>query len=181
MTAILRRLPFFPREDEVAVGSERVRIRPYQIVVWVSLSPMNVLALPPHARRLPALLDTGHNHNFSIRGQHLRAWAGIDPASVPLLGRIKEGTRRVELRSLNVWLHPNVKGHRDRFADRPPFCVKLPAGVAVYPDEAEFPPLPLLGLRALVRNKLHLWLDSDRCLVNLRTLDWWTRLLRWLS
>src|SRR5207248_8816355 len=158
MTAILRRLPFFAREDEVTVGSERVRIRPYQIIVWVSVSTKSLLELPPQARRLPALLDTGHNHNFSIRAQHLRRWAGIDPAGVPLRGRIKEGVRRAELRSLNVWLHPNEKGQRDRFADRPVLCVELPAGDAVYPDEVGFPPLPLLGLRALVRNKLHFWL-----------------------
>ena len=65
MTAILRRLPFHENADEVSVGLERVRIRPYQIIVWVSLSAKSVLELPPHAPRFPAILDTGHNHNFS--------------------------------------------------------------------------------------------------------------------
>ena len=50
MTAILRRLPFHENADEVAVGLERVRIRPYQIIVWVSLSAKSVLELP-HTRR----------------------------------------------------------------------------------------------------------------------------------
>ncbi len=181
MTAILRRLPFHENADEVTVGLERVRIRPYQIIVWVSLSAKSVLELPPHAPRFPALLDTGHNHNFSIRRQHLVNWAGIDPAGVPVRGAVREGGRRAQLYRLNAWLHPNQAGERDRFADRPPFCLELPEGVAVYPDEAGFPPLPLLGLRALVRNKLHLAIDPESQLVNLRTPDWRTWLAHWLS
>jgi hypothetical protein len=38
----------------------------------------------------------------------------------------------------------------------------------------------LLGLRALVWNKLHFTMDPGRCVVNLRTPDWRTKLLRWL-
>jgi hypothetical protein len=181
MTAILRRLPFSINEDEVTVGRERMRIRPYQIILWVSVTPKSVLTLGTTARRFPAILDTGHNHNFSIQRRHVIQWAGMDPTSVPLRGAIREGGRRAELRSFNVWIHPNEKGERDRFADRPAHCVELPAGVAVYPDDAVFPPLPLLGLRALVRGKMHLALDPEHCVVNLRTPDWYTRLFRWLS
>ena len=36
----------------------------------------------PTLPRFPAILDTGHNHNFSIRHQHLVNWASIDPAGV---------------------------------------------------------------------------------------------------
>ncbi len=181
MTAILHQLPFSERSEEAAVGTERVRVRPYQILVWVSLSLKSVLELPPNASRFPAILDTGHNHNLSIRHQHLVRWAGIDPAQVPQLGNVREGGRRAALHALNAWLHPNEPGQRDRLADRPAYCLELPQGVTVYPDEANFPRLPLLGLRALVHNRLHLVLDPERCLVNLRTSDWRTKLLQWLS
>jgi hypothetical protein len=67
------------------------------------------------------------------------------------------------------------------FRGPPPFLVKLDRGVTVYPDEAQFPRLPLLGLRALVRNRLHLTLDAERCVVHLRTSDWRARFLRWLA
>jgi hypothetical protein len=40
--------------------------------------------------------------------------------------------------------------------------------------------LPVLGLRALAVNKLHLLVDSECQLVHLRTPDWRTKLLRWL-
>ena len=104
------RLPFHENADEVAVGLERVRIRPYQIIVWVSLSAKSVLELPPHAPRFPAILDTGHNHNFSIRHQHLVNWASIDPAGAPVRGAVREGGRRAPLYRLNAWLHPNQAG-----------------------------------------------------------------------
>jgi hypothetical protein len=39
MTAILRQLPFLEDEDEVAVGFERLLVRPYQIIAWVSVTP----------------------------------------------------------------------------------------------------------------------------------------------
>ncbi len=148
MTAILRNLPFFEREDEVAVGAERVRIRPYQIIVWVSLSAKAHLELPPHALRFPAILDTGNNHNFSIGGAHVRHWTGVDLGQISVRGAIREGSRRPELYSCNVWLHANQPGLRDRFAPSPPCCLELPEGVAVYPEADDYPPLPLLGLRA---------------------------------
>jgi hypothetical protein len=42
---------------------------PYQIMVWVSLSPFRALTLPADAPRFPALLDTGTAHNFSVTEQ----------------------------------------------------------------------------------------------------------------
>jgi hypothetical protein len=50
-------------------------------------------------------------------------------------------------------------------------------GIAIYPDEAA-PRLPVLGLRALTDNRLYLAIDTDRRLLSLLTMDWWTRLRR---
>src|SRR5438874_1259856 len=83
MAAILRQLPFFTEPTAVVVGGEVITIRPFQAVVWVSLAPAHQEALSPSAARFPAVLDTGHTHNFSIRQQHVRQWAGIDLGALP--------------------------------------------------------------------------------------------------
>ncbi len=83
MSAILRGVPFLAREDELGVGLERIRIRPYQIIVWVSVVPKTILQLGATVSRFPALLDTGRNHNFSIQRQHLLRWVAIDASTVP--------------------------------------------------------------------------------------------------
>ena len=44
-----------------------------------------------------------------------------------------------------------------------------------------YPRLPLVGLRAILSNRVHLAVDGERQQVTLRTPDWRTRLLRWLS
>lgn len=60
---ILRNLPFSDAPGALPhLGN--IVIRPYQIVVWVSVSASETL--DPEARRFPAVLDTGHNHNFSL-------------------------------------------------------------------------------------------------------------------
>ena len=59
---ILDRLPV-TREDALTnVGAETVRLKKDQIIVWVSLS-LNE-SFSKSMRRLPAILDTGHNHNL---------------------------------------------------------------------------------------------------------------------
>jgi hypothetical protein len=57
--------------------------------------------------------------------------------------------------SANVWLHRNKAGERDVVTKRPPVCLELPEGIAVYPPDAlNAVRLPTLGLRALTRNGL---------------------------
>jgi hypothetical protein len=80
----------------------------------------DVIELPATARRFPAILDTGHNHNFSIQHKHLVSWAGIDPDLLTESRKIREGQREAELYPLMLWFHANEPGHRDRFADQDP-------------------------------------------------------------
>jgi hypothetical protein len=51
----------------------------------------------------------------------------------------------------------------------------------VYPDGEHYPRLPLLGMRAILSNRLHLTIDGARTSVTLRTPDWRTRLHSWLG
>jgi hypothetical protein len=172
MTTILRRVPIFEQPSEVLVADERVPIKPYQIIVWVSLSPQNVLVLDPRTPRFPAILDTGHNHNFAIREQHLTTWAGL-PDTVPPLGAIDLRGTRLPLLAANVWVHPNRAGTRDELSGRPPVPLELPRGIAVYPRDVPNPArLPVLGLRALVVNNLRLSVDGKLRQVTLRTQGW---------
>ena len=56
---IIDNLPFAGQPHLVTVGDEAVEVYRNQIIVWVSI----VHAASP----LPAILDTGHGHNLSIR------------------------------------------------------------------------------------------------------------------
>ena len=55
-------------------------VKPYQIVVQVSIADQSTIDLPQDAPRFPAILDTGNNHNFAIRQGHFGRWAPHDPA-----------------------------------------------------------------------------------------------------
>jgi hypothetical protein len=181
MAAILRNLPFRKEQDEVVLGQERVPIKAYQIIAWFSLTARNVIELPPQAPRFPAIVDIGHNHNFSIQQRHLIDWAALPAERLPAIGQIRQGDRFLRLCAANVWIHPNVPGQRDQLSLDPPLLLTLDQGIAIYPSELAFPRVPLFGLRGLDRNKLHLIVDAERCLVNLYTPDLRTKLMRWLG
>ncbi len=68
---ILNRLPYSSEPTTINLRGEAVRVRPYQIVVWVSLNLWQVNDWDVRVPRFPAILDTGNNHNFSIRVSHL--------------------------------------------------------------------------------------------------------------
>lgn len=170
MNHILQELPFFRTETTAHVGAESVVIRAYQIIVWVSLSPPTVLQLSPDTPRFPAVLDTGHNHNLSMQEEHLHGWAGVEAGSLTRRGEVRVGPYVLPLLTANVWLHRNKRGERDIFSRRPPFCLELAEGIAIYPrGMPTVARLPILGLRPLVGNNLHLSVDGTRCRVSLRS------------
>src|SRR5205807_585504 len=72
----------------------------------------------------------------------------------------------IPLREADVWIHPNVPGFRDQLANRAPFRLELPGGIAVWP--AALPGarrLPLLGVAGLRRADLQVFLDCHKCQV----------------
>ncbi len=179
---ILDRLPYWTESPPPAVfGSQSVRVRPHQIIVWVSVSIADA-EWDARTPAFPAILDTGNTFIFSVFQRQLIQWAGMQPRALPALGTIRESGKRYPCHEADVWLHANVPGRRDRRGDRQPFRLSLEKGIAVYPDTGTPPShLPLLGLQALTQNNLHLAIDGERRHVHLRTPDWRTRLLRWLS
>jgi hypothetical protein len=174
MATILRRLPFSERDDIAFVRGERVRVKAYQIIAWVSLSVKRVATWEPGTPSFPAILDPGHNHNFSIQEEQLIRWAGLRPETLPILGHARQGGRHLPLLGASVWIQPNERGQRDRLTNRTPHRLALPRGIAVYPVGSGFPPLPLIGLRALTTNNLVFTINGRRREVDLRTQwKWW--------
>jgi hypothetical protein len=170
MPRILDRVPIAVRDGLISVPRGVAHIKAYEILIWVSLGPKKSGGKwEPGLPRFPAILDTAHTHNFSIQEQHLLQWVRLQPGMLDLLGNIRHAGRRLPLHAANVWIHRNEPGQRDRFLDRAPHLLELPRGIAVYPREAGFPRLPLLGLRALLTNRLHLTLDGERSCASLRT------------
>jgi hypothetical protein len=175
MPAILRRLPFFNQPTTVTVGGQATRTRPDQIILWVSVSPEDEPDWDRRLPRLPTILDTGSSWSFSVQEHHLVQWAGINPGFLTRLGHLRDRERRVPLHAGAVWIHRNVPGRRDELAERPPLRLTLRGGLAVYPDDgSNYPRLPLLGLKALADNHLHVAISGWRRSVTLRTRRrWW--------
>ena len=175
---ILDRLPIPTEDSLVFVGSESVLLKKHEIIVWLSLTYEKSVEWNPAAIRFPAILDTGHTHNFAIQHQHLIRWVGIQPEQMRRLGHIRHAGVRMPLVAANVWMHQNESGKED---DRQkPVSLAALAGIAVYPDMANYPRLPLLGLRAILSNQLHLTVDGKHASVTLITPDWRTRAISWL-
>jgi hypothetical protein len=174
MSWILRHLPFFAEDTIAFVGEEMVRVKAYEIIVWVSLGPRGILEGQSLAR-FPAILDIAHTRNFSIQQDQLARWTRLSLSQLPIVGAVRQQGRRLPLHAANLWLHPNKPGQRDQWANRPPYRLRLPEGLAIYPAGEQFPRLPLLGLRLIARNKLRLTVDGERQRVSLRPPrpSWW--------
>lgn len=167
---ILDRLPIARDHFQVDVLGKPVRLRPYQILIYVSVSPGP--EWDPRTPIFPALIDTGNNLNFSIQEDHLYRWAGIHPRFLALPKVVREAGRRPALRDGTVWIHRNVPGSRES-KTAPPLMLSFEEGIAVYPsDQSDYPRLPLLGFRAILKNKLKFAVDGPREHASLRTPLW---------
>jgi hypothetical protein len=176
---ILERLPYSGDATLVSAPGASVRVKPYQIVVAVSVSLQALREWDPRMPGFPAILDTGNNHSLSISRGHLLRWAGLQPEALRIIGAMRERQQRIPLHAASVWLHRNRPGERV-LKDQEPHPLKLQQGIAVYPDDIG-PRLPVLGLRALTQNQLHLAIDPERMSVSIRTPDWSTKILGWFG
>ena len=152
----------------------KVAITPHQPVCWVSLTPAGLPAHPPQARPFPAVIDTGFNHNFLLRSRQFRARTGYELTldDFPIFDRLRTYGRRADLHEADLWLHPNVPGHRDQISRRPPIRLEMNLGVAVSPL-ADQPRLPLLGMLSIRENGLQLLIDGAQGRMSLRTDSSW--------
>src|SRR3954447_25179952 len=105
---VLRRMPFGETPASVVVAGEVVPVRAYQIILRVTLAVGETLA--KDAPAFPAVLDTGHSHNFSISEGLLVRWAGVNPAACRKLGAILVNRQEVPLLGANLWVHRNRPG-----------------------------------------------------------------------
>lgn len=165
MRTLVRDLPFFARYHEV-VGPwhEPLRLKPFQILLWISITRRGLAALPADTPKVPVLLDTGHNHHLSLRDEHLH-WSGLamdalEFAVSPLRVRDASGQERpVPRLYVDAWLHPNGVRRANR-----PHPLRLGAGGAacyVAGDPVTGPHLPLLGLRALCAGSVTMGLGCN--------------------
>ncbi len=170
MSTILHGLPYFNRQTTVLVRGREEKVKPTQIIIWMSISSLHQRELDLAIPRFPVVLDTGLSHNFAIQEEHLNRWAGLDRRYLRKLRDVTIGNNNVPLHEAEVWLHPNRLGERDRLANRPPFRLQLEEGIVIYPRGMHaVPRLPLLGLRGLQWSKLHLTVDCEHRRVWLRT------------
>ena len=156
---VLDRLPYHDKPTILSFGSRTVEVRAHQIVVWVSI------------RRLvfPAVLDTGHSHNFTIAARHLKEWAGVD--ALEQIGEVEVNRRRMPQYHAQLRLHRNRPGTRQPTPDSFPLVVD--EGITVIPgDDSSAPRLPLLGLRSISRSRLKLIVDGNKREVTLKTSGW---------
>jgi hypothetical protein len=135
-----------------------VEVKPYQIIVLVSVTPEDLRELPHDAPRIPVVLDTGHNHNFAIRRAQFERWVQL---VLPRIGQIEVCGSIIPLVTANLWIHPNREGTIEA-SEASPLMLELKEGVATYPPIVSNPArLPTLGLRAIIRNGLKLTIDGE--------------------
>ena len=173
MPKLLDRMPFPDTHATIFVRGESIRLRPNQLILWVSLTLRRVNDPNPLAVPFPVILDTGFTHSLAIQERHLIGWGGLRPDALAALNTIRDRGRRIQLRDVNIWVHPNRRGTREPADDARPHLVTAREGIAVYPT-GDFPRLPLLGLRAITENDLCLTVDGRRREATLRPpYRWW--------
>jgi hypothetical protein len=151
-------IPFKGTPSQVQSSGTTVVLQANQVLLWVTFAPpTHSQKSPPHdALRWPALLDSGHTHNFSIREEQ----AGLTEPQIyhlldekrPLTVDDSHGGQVSVPRLLgNLWLHSSWRGHRR------PYRIHLGnSGIAFYRTSGVVsgPRLPLLGIGALCAGRM---------------------------
>jgi hypothetical protein len=155
------RIPYSAEKTFVTVQGEEIQVKPYQIIIWISVAIQDILEWDAKIPKIPAILDTGNNYHFSIKMEQLIAWAGIQPEALPAHGIIREKGRDIPLRGAAFWLHTAMG----------PWPLNMDEGIAVYPENG--PRLPLFGLRALTNNNLQALIYGNKREAMIRTPPRW--------
>ncbi len=154
MSKIITNSPFFSHTTRIPLGEREIVVLPYQILVWISVSPLDQMQPGPNDAAFPAIFDSGYNGDLLMEPAHLTPLAGI--TSVADFARLSGGLARgrsFHRYAANLWMHPNKPGTLERAQG--PACHLPPArgGFSVFSsiaNEGEFAlRLPLLGMRGL--------------------------------
>lgn len=142
---------------------DRLDVRPPKIIVAVSISHRSERSLPEGSWAFPAVLDTGFNRVLEIDERHLERWTGYKKQYLDILRANQESENGVyDECAVNLWLHrapyKNPRDHRDQA----PLHLENSSIIRVMHEsgDAPAPCMPLLGLQALIQNKLNLRIDS---------------------
>ena len=160
---ILDRLPISEERTSVRFGERYVTLLPDQILVWVSIHLAGVSQPEANIPQIPAC-STAATISAS---QSSIATCGSGPASIQrpcdCLATSRSMVGRCRDMRPPIWLYRNVPGTRNIASGQPPFRLRMPRGIAVYPPDAvpPGPRLPLLGLPAILNNDLDWWTDPD--------------------
>ncbi len=106
---ILDRLPIGDEPETLLVGTEAVTIKRFQIFVWTSMNA---------SHPFPAILDSGHSHNFSITESQLVHWAGLPSRQLKLIGATRLKGEKLWQLQADVRLHRNQPGNWARVRSR---------------------------------------------------------------
>ncbi len=155
---ILDRVPIPEKGWAIATPDGVAQVHPYQMIVTISITSMDVGECSPDAPVIPAILDTGNNHNLAIRREHWDRWVRWEPRRI---GQIHVGGFIVPLFEAKVWIHSN-REMTDGQNEGLPRSLEMDQGIAIYPASSSNPArLPILGLRGLIRNNLRLTIDGQ--------------------
>jgi hypothetical protein len=180
---LLRNLPFFEQNTLLSrpdgpplLGEDGQPLFSFhdQIVFWASLAPSRQVSLPSSSPLIPVVIDTGFNDALLLRETQLVHWGLLEPRS------LRRGQRALQIHhqlsipkyEIDLWIHPNQPGERDRLAGSAAVRIELPDGVPIWP--AAVPGgkrLPLLGTRALAEAGLLFSVEGGKRPVQLELPD----------
>jgi hypothetical protein len=151
-----------------------VRFHRPKIIVGVGLTTTYENSPTSRVTIFPAILDTGFNRTLAVDERHLQKILGKH-SPTPLLPYTWKDGHGVERDCFdinqNMWIyrlpyHPDKRLHKitpeTMYILRKTKTVRVVGpmkGTQRYPDLA-WPPLPLLGLEALIYNQIHLFVDG---------------------
>jgi hypothetical protein len=150
--------------SSLAVPSGQIDLRPPKIIVGLSLTLLAERdSLPPGVVTLPAILDTGFNRTCEIDEWHLVRWAGLHKEHLETVAKDKvHDGRRYDLCKATLWLHRDPFRGPQAPRTRPPMLLSRSTQIRVMATTGKpNPRLPLLGLNALIENRLQAQIDGD--------------------
>lgn len=162
MALLIDRLPIPAEKRSIALpGGEAIDAKPWQALVWISITPPQVLELTRAIPRFPAVLDTGFNQTLLIQDRQLEEWAGIKASELDVFPGESTvyGNQVWQFSMADIWLHANVPGQQEVGPNPATFCLEAFPGILIVSERERQQRLPLLGMRALARNRMQLNID----------------------
>jgi hypothetical protein len=148
----------------IDVPSNRIDLRPPKILVGVSLTLVGEgKSSNQRVITMPAILDTGFNRTFEIDEWHLIRWAGLRKDHLnPAAKNKSDDGRKYDLCEARIWLHRTPYEGPEAPRAQPPLLLANSRQVRVMaPIGKPNPRLHLLGLTALIENRLQVAIDGE--------------------